>query len=564
MWLLTFVFLFKFFVPTAPIHQQRIVRVGVYQNPPKVFLDSHARARGIFIDILEDIARTQGWQLEYRPDTWNALLECLEKGELDIVPDVAYSVGREERFRLGRTWVLESWADVYSLETKRISSIQDLEGRRLAVLAGSIQEEFLNRLQRMGIRPHQLSLPDYQAMIQAVQENRADALVASRFFYFSKERPAHIVPNRVMIEPGGLYFAFCKKGCEKLADIVDQAVACMKDDPSSIWYSSQARWLDRTLEVPQKTPTWLRVLGVVIVNATVLLVVFVVLLRLQVRRRTHQLQEANAQLLRMNRELEETLIALRHSQAEKEQLDREMDRVRQLETLGQLTGGIAHDFNNQLLAIGGLSELILSELPPDSPAVADVQTLQETVNRGTALTQQLLAFASRQPTQPQWMDINVAIHALIKMLRQLVGSRITLRFEAGQNLPSIYMDPSQFDQIVTNLVINARDAVAESGNIVITTSFISCETDSDSKNCCACVRLEVTDDGCGIPPGILDRIFEPFFTTKAEGKGTGLGLSTVFGIVRRHGGFIRVQSRPRKTTFMVDFPVTSNHVNDIA
>lgn len=552
-------------LPAPASRGPRVVRVGMYQNPPKIFLDHQSRPQGIFVDILEDIARNQGWRIEYQPGTWSELLARLQTGKLDILPDVAHSSRRENRLFLGRTWVLESWVDVFSPEHRRIRSLSELDGRRIAVLADSVQEEFFSgELQTMGIHVRLLSLPDYGSMVRAVLDDRADALAASRFFYFSNERPSHLVPNHLVIGPGGLYFAFCRPGCEDLADIVDSAVARMKDDPASVWYASQARWLDQTVEKTSGNLRTLKMLGMILAISVAILAVFVILLRVQVRRRTHQLEQANFCLARMNRELEDTLDELRRSRAEKEQLDREIERIRRLETLGQLAGGIAHDFNNQLMAIQGLSEMVLGELPADVPAAQDVQAILETTRRGMDLTRQVLAFARRQPSHPQPMDVNVEVNSLFRMLRQLVGSRISMRFNAGENLPPIWMDPSQFEQVLTNLVINARDAIAESGTIEIATSLSSCENEEKPQERRACVRVEVTDDGCGIPPDILDRIFEPFFTTKKEGKGTGLGLSTVFGIVRRHGGFIRVRSRPGQTTFSLDFPITESPGPDSA
>ncbi len=560
---IVFLLVVEIFLPAFPEAGPRVVRVGIYQNPPKVFLDEGTRPRGIFVDILEDIARTHGWRLEYRPGTWNELLRRLESGDIDILPDVARSAHREERILPGRTWVLESWVDVFSLENRRIRFLADLEGRRIAVLAGSVQEEFLSGdLQDMGIRAHLLSLPDYAAMVRAVLQGEADALAASRFFYFSPDRPVQLVPNHLVIHPGGLYFGFCRS-CQDLAEIVDVAVARMKNDPASAWYSSQARWLDRTIRRPPMIPEWARVLGITVMGGIVALVIFVGSLRRQVKSRTHQLQQANERLARTNRDLEETLAQLQHSRVERERLDREIERIRRLEMLGQLAGGIAHDFNNQLMAIHGLADLALSELPEGSPVAEDVRSILDTTRRGMDLTAQLLAFARRQPTHPQLLDVNVAGQSLLKMLRQLVGSRIQVVFRAGGDVPPIRMDPAQFDQILTNLVVNARDAITETGTIEVSTSLVARE-DEGTMQKRSFVRVEVTDDGCGIPPEIQERIFEPFFTTKPEGKGTGLGLSTVFGIVRRHDGFIRVDSVPGKTTFTLDFPVYTAASNGAA
>ncbi len=236
----------------------RAVRIGVYQNHPKVFVDEHGVPMGIFVDLLEEMARLEGWRLEYVPGTWRENLQRLREGRLELVVDVAETAERAEEFLLSRGWVLESWVDVYTLENRRVRRFADLDGRVIAVLQGSIQEQFLSTGvgQLFGIRFQLLPLPDYPATVEALRTRKADALAASRFFYYSPHKGPGIVPNHLILYPGGLHVAFCRSGCEELATTFDSHLARMKDDFSSVYYESLRRWLQTPVVRRDRVPRW--------------------------------------------------------------------------------------------------------------------------------------------------------------------------------------------------------------------------------------------------------------------------------------------------------------------
>jgi len=234
------------------------------------------------------------------------------------------------------------------------------------------------------------------------------------------------------------------------------------------------------------------------------------------------------------------------------QLQAKLAQAQKMESIGQLAGGVAHDFNNLLQAIMGYTELLLSETPADDPRYADLFEIQKTGQRATDLTHQLLAFARRQTVAPKVLDLNEAVEGMLKMLRRLIGEHIELTWTPGAGLWPLWMDPAQVDQILANLLVNARDAISGQGRVTIATT-------SQALDAAACVQfaeavpgdyvlLSVFDTGCGMSPETLARIFEPFFTTKGLGQGTGLGLATVYGIVKQNHGFITVQSAPGKGT----------------
>ncbi len=240
-------------------------------------------------------------------------------------------------------------------------------------------------------------------------------------------------------------------------------------------------------------------------------------------------------------------------------LEEQYRQSQKMEAIGQLSGGIAHDFNNLLTAINGYADMLVRQAKPGSDEREMAQNILGAGNRAAELTRQLLAFSRKTLIRPQLMDVNETVNNLAKMLRRIIGDDILLKFNVADDLHLVKMDPSQMEQIILNLVVNARDAMPLGGEVTISTENSHFATDEVSPFSGLApgyyVRLSVTDTGMGMPPEILEHIFEPFFTTKEVGKGTGLGLATVFGVVKQNGGDIRVYSEVGEgTTFTVYLP----------
>ncbi len=247
------------------------------------------------------------------------------------------------------------------------------------------------------------------------------------------------------------------------------------------------------------------------------------------------------------------------AEREREQLQAQLMQTQKLESIGRLAGGVAHDFNNMLTVILGRAELALKDINNGTPLYEDLEEIHATAERSAQLTRQLLAFARRQTIKPRTLDLNEAISGMLAMLRRLIGEDLKLQWLPAPELWKVNVDPSQLDQLLANLVVNARDAIAGTGTITISTrnhKVSSGRIDSLRESAAGdYVILSVEDTGAGIPKEVCEHIFEPFFTTKAVGKGTGLGLSTVLGIVEQHQGFIQVQSQPNVgTEFVLHLP----------
>jgi two-component system, cell cycle sensor histidine kinase and response regulator CckA len=244
---------------------------------------------------------------------------------------------------------------------------------------------------------------------------------------------------------------------------------------------------------------------------------------------------------------------------ENRKLQEQLIHSQKMESVGRLAGGVAHDFNNMLGVILGHAELAMGQLDLSHPILSNLREIWTAADRSTNLTRQLLAFARKQTVAPRVLDLNETVEGMLKILRTLIGEDIDLAWQPGDGVWPVMMDPSQIDQILANLCVNARDAIAGVGRITIETGMATF-VPADCAHLTEIVpgeyvTLAISDDGCGMDRETMNKIFEPFFTTKEVSRGTGLGLATVYGIVKQNNGFIKVYSEPGQgTTFRLYLP----------
>lgn len=632
------------------------VRVGIYDNPPKVFLDDAGDPAGIFVDIAQEISIAEGLDIEFVFGTWNEGLERLAVGSIDVMVDVAYSESRGERFTFGSTYVLESWLEAYVLKGTSIRAVSEFAGRRVGVLSGSVQEDFLkNDLTALyGIDITVLSYPDYESSLDALLHGQIDILVATRFFGFSRSPVLKQVEStHIIFRPSGLYFAFSKTTPERIVAAFDRQLTIMKNDGASLYYQALETWLE--VETRVVLPKYLFWLLSVLVCLLVFAGIFTLILRREVKHRTREISisedrwrsyitnapygifvlDLKGKLIQVNPEIariagykEDDLIGhnvlslLRYESREdwlrllaetavkgrsevtvssrqigvdivwwrvrtvsisgerilgfaeditlllKEEskvkdLQVQLVQAQKLDSIGRLAGGVAHDFNNMLSIIIGHTELAQGILEEENPVKEDLEAIHDAADRSAALTRQLLTFAHQQPALPKEILLNGAVEHSLDMLRRLIGEHISIQWKPCSADTSILIDPSQIDQILTNLCVNARDAIEGSGTITIGTKQMELDDiDGDLSLDLLSgtyILLEVSDTGVGMDKHVQERIFEPFFTTKEEGKGTGLGMASVYGIVKQNRGAIHLYSEVGKgTTFRIYFPIADD------
>ncbi|HAL91759.1 MAG TPA: hypothetical protein DCM68_01885 [Verrucomicrobia bacterium] len=628
------------------------VRVGLYQNIPKVAWSSSGRPVGIFVDLLEDIAAKENWAVEYVPGTWAEGLERLEKGEIDLMPDVAFSADRETLFSFHRESVLSDWFQIYARRGSGIRSLVDLDHKRVALLEDSIQQDFFDNMAAgFGLNITLVAMPDYPSAFAAVANGEVDAVVANRFYGAIQPRGSQLEDTAIIFNPTRLFFAAPKERSHTLLDAIDRRLAEMKRDRSSAYYLSLQRWTSE--ELAFAVPAWLKVAALAAGAILLLSLLGSALLKQQVTRRTRELKARNEDLhlfqalvehssdaigiatpegksfyqnrafqrlfgdidgnapetayvdpavgrqvfaaiqagnswqgeVKMFKKdktildillrayaiqspegrslglvgLHTDITSLKRAEEEKDRLQTQLAQVQKMESVGRLAGGVAHDFNNMLGAILGYTELLLEDTDLSHPHYAELKEIQKAAERSADLTRQLLAFARKQTVVYRVLDLNATVNGMLHMLRRLIGENIELAWRPGLELDSVKADPSQIDQILTNLCVNARDAIHGIGKITIETANASL-----TESFCAShpgaragdfVMLSVSDTGEGMDQATLDKLFEPFFTTKALGQGTGLGLATVYGIVKQSNGYIDVSSEPgHGSTFRIYLP----------
>jgi len=272
---------------------------------------------------------------------------------------------------------------------------------------------------------------------------------------------------------------------------------------------------------------------------------------------------------RISGEGEATLLGVLHDATALKAMEQQFVQSQKMQAIGELAGGVAHDFNNLLTAITGHCDLLLLRHDEGEADYADLMQINQNANRAASLVGQLLAFSRKQTMRPEVLDLRDSISDLAHLLNRLVGERIGLEFDHDPGLMPIRVDRRQLDQVIMNLVVNARDAMADSGGIVrVETRVVTlpeplCRDRAEVPKG-QYVTIRVSDEGCGIAPDHLSRIFEPFFTTKRAGEGTGLGLSMVYGIVKQSGGYVFADSNVGEgTVFTLYFPVHHRSVSDV-
>ena len=230
---------------------------------------------------------------------------------------------------------------------------------------------------------------------------------------------------------------------------------------------------------------------------------------------------------------------------ERRRLEDQLHHSQRIEAMGRLAGGVAHDFNNLLMVIAGHSQMLLDSMLPGDPARDDLEQVVKAAERATDLTRQLLAFSRRHTVKPALLDLNILVQQMERMLRRVLGENILFVTVLAAAPDSVYADPGQIEQVILNLILNARDAMPQGGTLTLQTSSALSESNSGRS-----IVLSVSDTGAGIDSEVLAHVFEPFFTTKEHG--TGLGLSTSYGIIKQAGGEIEVDSKPGGgTTFRI-------------
>jgi signal transduction histidine kinase len=519
----------------------RIVKVGLYENEPKIFTSESGQPSGIFIDIIESIAQNEGWRLQYVHGTWGEGLDRLEKGEIDLMPDVAYSAKREQLFSFHQVPVLSSWFQVYARKGSGIQSILDLGEKRIAVLERSIQHDAFRQLAvDFQLNIHLVSLPDYQTMFKRVAKGEVDAAITNRFFGLTHARKFNLENTAVIFHPSNLFFAGPADASQPLLAAIDNNLLKLKEDPQSVYYRSLKRWVSE--EVSFKLPTW--IIGLGLTAGVVLLTSLVgsVVLKRQVNRRTRQLHNINRVLeQRVDERTAELMVAKERAES--------ADRLK-----SSFLATMSHELRTPLNSIIGFNGIMLQELagPLNSEQKKQLGMVQTSSRHLLSLINDVLDISKIEAGQLELsassFELGQSIEKMVKIVSPLAEKKgIDLIVDLPEGMETVTTDQRRMEQIILNLLNNALK-FTEKGHV-----RIACRPDHDH------YLLSVADTGIGIQVEELVGLFQPFHQIDTglsrKHEGTGLGLSICKKLLDIMGGSIDVESQwGQGSTFTIRFP----------
>lgn len=519
----------------------RTLKIGISQNPPKLFLDDQGKPSGIYVDILSYIAEQEDWDLEYRLGDWNQLLLLVQQGEIDILPDVAYSTERAVKLSFNETPVLFSWSQIYQRKGLNLNTITDLDGYRVAVLKNSIQASSLAKLiSGFGMNTELVFADSFDGAMALVRAGEADAAATNSFYGRSSAGRYGLEDSPVVFEPSSLYFASAKGQNQDILDTIEAHLQKLKDTPHSIYFQSLKRW--SLTEKDYRIPSWiwfgLTVLGSLLI--TILISWFI--LKKKVRERTKELMHANLEMeKRVDERTEELNMALQQAKVA------DMLKSAFLATM-------SHELRTPLNSIIGFTGIMLQELPGK---INEEQRKQLNIVQGSSrhllsLINDVLDISKIEAGGLEIKYSEILPERNLKKLLELVSTQaankgLELELACDAASGSIITDERRFEQIILNLLSNAIK-FTEKGKV-----SLICDKAGDK------LRVRVKDTGIGIQPDQFDKVFSPFqqidtgLTRMYDGSGLGLSISKK--LANLMGGDILVNSEFGKgSTFSLELP----------
>jgi hypothetical protein len=522
------------------------LRVGIYENAPKVFTDKQGNASGIFVEILELIAEQEDWELEYVQGTWPEGLSRLEAGEIDLMVDVAYSSERQSRFSFHSIPVIPSWYQVFAREDSGIETLLDLQDKTIVVLEQSVQEAaFTNIVEGFGLFYTLISLKDYEDMFEMVANGRADAAVANNYFGQMHAPLYDLVNTGIVFEPSDLFFAAPEDSQPEILEAIDRHLKSYKSNATSPYYQILKNW--STAEQRFVIPSWVFLVLGILALGIAFSWAWSITLRKKVAKRTSQLSELN--------ELMEQKVIERTAE-----LEQAMEQAKSADHLkSAFLASMSHELRTPLNSIIGFTGILIQEMagPLNSEQKKQLTMVQKSSKHLLSLINDVLDISKIEAGQLELAEepcsIEQAVGNALSAISPLAvqkGLAIIRDIPEAERL--ITGDQRRMEQVVLNLLQNAVK-FTESGEIRVRLRHAGDR-----------YILQVEDTGIGIEPGDQLKLFRPFQQldtgTARRYEGTGLGLSISKRIIQLAGGSIAVESTPGKgSTFTVTIPEGSTY-----
>jgi len=537
------ILLFLLCIFVHPVIAQTItVKVGVYENNPKVFTDVTGKPSGIFIEILEYIAHKEGWNLKYVPGTWAEGLDRLVRGEIDLMPDVAYTSAREKIYNFNNEPVLSDWFQIYTIKGSKIKSIVDLAGKRVAVLDRSVQQACFEHLSEgFGIDITIIPMPDYKTIFEKVYLNNADAAITNRFYGVKHAKKFGLVDTAIIFNPTKLFFAAPSGKNNRLLNTIDSSLIDMKKNSKSVYYLILKRWISEKAKFI--LPDWLRIIILIAVIVLVMSLIGSIILKRQVNLKTLELKK-------INREMEQRI------EQRTAELAAMMEKARSADYLkSAFLATMSHELRTPLNSIIGFTGILIMGLtgPLNEEQLKQLKMLQNSARHLLMLINDILDLSKIEAGQLEitnsQFNLKTSIEKVVSLIRPMVEKKdLELKLEISDEVSEVYSDQRRMEQIIINLLNNAVK-FTQKGYI-----RISCYTDKDQ------YILSITDTGIGISEEEIPGLFQPFHQIDSglarKCEGTGLGLSICKKLIVMMGGEIDLQSRLNQgTTFTIRFKI---------
>lgn len=518
------------------------VRVGVYENSPKVGHSASGEPQGIFIDLIEAIASDEGWTIEYVSGTWPEGLDRLERGEIDLMPDVARTRSREAQFALHQEPVLSDWFQIYSRHGNVIRSLLDLDGKRISVLERSIQQEAFSQIvEGFDLKTTLVPFSDYGKAADAVSSGETDAVIVNRFYGARHFRDTLLEDTAIIFSPTRLFFAAPKQGNPALLAAIDTRLKHYKADPYSIYYRTLQRWTSEEFRV--RFPFWLK--GTLAVSAILLLaaVVWTVELKRQVKRQTRALEQRNEENAFLYEKLQHYANTLEQRVAQRtEELKSAKEAAESADRVkSAFLATMSHELRTPLNSIIGFTGILIQGLagPVNPEQHKQLSMVRDSSRHLLALINDVLDIskieAGQLEVQREPFDLPVSIQKVTGIVAPLAEKKgLELHVNVAPELGLLLSDPRRIEQILLNLLNNAIK-FTERGHVTLT-----------AESAGANVRISVADTGIGIKKEDLSALFQPFRQIDTglsrQHEGTGLGLAICRRLIGLLGGEITVTS----------------------
>ncbi len=534
-------FVVLFFILLFPVERlhaspnRATIRVGIFQNRPIVYQDSQGVPQGLYVDLVGEIAKLEGWDIEFVPGTWANCLERVKAGEIDLLTSIAYTKERDRQMDYSRENVLTMWGQVYVRSNLEIETILDLNGRKIAILKDGINGiNFMALCKKFNLDCKFVAVDSYTKVFELVASGTTDAGVSNNIHGYALEKDFKIQRSPILFNPFSLLFAVPEGMHHNLLSAIDKHLAEWKQNRTSFYYTTLDRWFGvRSRETI--LPQWVIILLGITGGITILAFGWMRVLKLQVKTRTRELQASNEQLQR------ET--------TERKQAQAQLIQLEKMKALDTLSAGIAHELNNPLMGMLNFVQYCIKNTSSDDRKYEVLKDTEDATQRCIDIVRNLLAF-SRMGDKESYEKQSCGV--LIDQALKLISYRtegVLIEHCISEDTPEIPMKANGIRQVFLNLLTNALDAMEneEKKEIRIT-----------ERREGEYVRITIADSGCGIPAEDTGKVLDPFFTTKGPTKGTGLGLSVSRTIVEEHGGMIRCESEPGEgSEFTILLPIES-------